>query len=1548
MKRILGLDLGTNSIGWSVIEDNTSEGYEPQDRTDDPVSDMSEVMIAAGSRIIPMDAATLGDYRKGNLESAASERTGFRGMRRLYERSKLRRERLLRVLQVMGFLPEHFSQAIDFECRYGKFKGDGDEPLIAYEKDEAGHRRFIFMDAFREMLADFAEHQPELVANGRLVPYDWTIYYLRQKALRQAITPQELAWLLLHFNAKRGYYHQLGDELDEEEVEEKPSKTEEYCELTVTKVEQMEADKKKPGYYWYEITYDNGATQRRTAAAPPRQVGERVEVIVTTNFDRDGNIKKDKEGKDSIKLRTPKPDDWTLMKKRTEHNLQTSGNTAGEYIYNHLLANPRVKVRGKLIHTIERRFYKDELTRILNCQRQYMPQFSDPELLERCARELYRHNENHVQSLLRSDLGHDLVYLLVEDILFYHRPLKSKKSEIDDCPYESRYYTNHTTGERIRVPLKCIPKSHPLFQEYRLWQFISNLHIYKRQMEVGGRLQLDVDVTDRLLPDVASRVALFDWLNEKKEIKQDQLLRYPAFDLKKTVADYRWNYVEDRIYPCNETAGEVNRRTDKAMSPRLSADDLLHLWHIAYSVKDTEQRMRAFRSFATSRGMNSEAFANAFRNYDPSKDGYGAYSEKAIRKLLSVMRMGRYWSVDNIDAHTLERINHLIDGEADDSISQRVRNLIDEHNYRQVEQFSGLSVSEACYVVYDRHSEATDLTRWNSPSDIDVYLNHVLRHNSLRNPIVEKVITETLKVVRDIWRAYGSIDEVHIEMGRDLKRTAQERADDSDRMLANERTNLRIRALLQEFAKAQYDIAGVRPNSPMQQEKLKIYEEAILANYADELPDDVRKIVDDLGKGELGRVSAANIQRYRLYLEQKYVSPYTGRIIPLSRLFTREYEIEHIIPQSLYFDDSLSNKVICETEVNHDKGNMLGFEYISTCGGKIIPVVQNGVPGTVRVSNVEEYTEFVKSHYAHNRNKMKRLLMDEIPDGFINRQLNDSRYMSRKMLSILSCLVREPDELEATSKHVISTSGSITDKLKADWGLKDVWNRLMTPRFERLNKMTKSQKFGHWVDSDGQHYFQTEVPLELSRDFSKKRIDHRHHAMDAIVIACTTRSHINYLNNQSALSPDERKSRGAKQRERDGRRRKLCYRRPSGEGGWLFRKPWRSFTQDVCCVLNDIVVSFKQDLRIITRTSNFYTRIDADGHHFVAKQTKGDGFSIRKSLHKATVHGLVDIPYRKNVRLSEALNDWQSICDKPLRKYIRGLVKQYGGHADTKLLVKYFKQRDNKFEKRDISRVDVWRHTVGAEALTATRVTLNEDFKSDKEIDEISDSGIRAILKAHLHSYDTPDGKLHPELAFSPEGLVDMNNNIRALNGGRDHMPIFKVRKTETKGMKFAVGESGNKKTKFVEADKGTNLFFAIYVDAEGRRSFETIPFNLAVERRKQGLSLAPDLNECGHRLLFILSPYDLVYVPTEGEHVDLHQLDRHRIYKMVSCTKNSCLFVPMSSATSIVNGFEYEKLNKMEKTIDDGVSIKNVCLKLTVDRLGRITHLIGNTSASL
>ena len=1494
MGHILGLDLGTNSIGWAVTDNERN------------------TIIDAGSRIIPMDAATIGDYEKGNLKSAAATRTDFRSTRRLIARATLRRERLLRVLHVMGFLPESFAEQIDFDQHPGQFKNHG-EPLLPYYIGEDGKSHFRFMNSFGEMIEDFRKHQPDLVSNGRKVPYDWTIYYLRQKALTQPVSKEELAWIILNFNTKRGYYQLRGmaDETATEPTEK--GKKIEYQTLTVARIEEEGEDRKNRGNKWYKIIYDNGGTRKMSAPVTPDLLNQKIEAIVTTTLDKEGHVKMDKEGQPMISIRQPKEDDWTLIKKRTEHDLEDSGLTVGKYIYTQLLRDPSVKVKGELIRTIERHYYKEELEKILTKQQEYIPELTDLQLLQACIQELYRNNECHRSSL--HEVG--FTRFIIDDIIFYQRPLKSKKSLIADCPLETYHYRD-ASGEWQERPIKCIPKSHPLYEEFRLWQFVNNLRIYKRQDEVDGKIVTDRDVTSQFIQSPEDMARLFDLLSGCKDIKQDQLLR--DIGLGKSRAEYRWNYVDDpsKSYPCCPTAHEINSRIKKIGAHALGTQEIIHLWHILYSVDDPIMCQKALSKYAEAHQLPQDTFVSAFKNYSPEANSYGAYSEKAIKRLLPLMRQGHCWSEASIDPRTRQRIDHLIDGEADDCITATTREKLAGRHH--VSDFQGLPTWLAGYAVYGRHSEATDTIRWEKPEDIDTYLRTQLGHHSLRNPIVEMVICETLRVVRDIWRAYGQIDEVHVEMGRDLKQDAKSRARATGTILENERTNLRIRKLLQEFANPDYQIENVRPHSPSQQELLKIYENGVLNDADIERSDEIDKIVKELGSpAKWSHVSHNDILKYKMWLEQRYKSPYTGQVIPLSRLFTTDYEIEHVIPQSRYFDDSFTNKVICESEVNKDKGNMLAYEYICQRGGSI---VKGNMGKDIHVLDKKQYEDFVDRHYRHSPAKKKKLLLSEIPNGFTQRQLNDSRYMSKKILSILSCLVRQEGEQEATAKRVIATNGSITDRLKKDWGLNDVWNDLIAPRFMRLNEKTQTQNYGQEVNREGKRYFQINVPLELSAGFSKKRLDHRHHALDAIVIACTSRNIINYLSHANAAAPKE---------ERQDIKHAVCQKVKTDEHGnyvWRIKKPWDTFTQDTAQQLQGIIVSFKQNLRIITRSSNHYTHYE-NGQKVVSRQTKGDQWAIRKSLHKATYFGLIHLLQKKRVNLEEALDNVDNIVDKEIRKAIKDLHHAYKNTKKEHIL-DYFRDKTRKFKLngKDIRKVEVYYYSDNKEnAFVANRITIDSTI-TKTDIQNISDKSICNIMLKHLDKYKDDKGDVHPELAFNSDGIKNMNDNIKDLNEGKPHKPIYHVRKVRTKGIKFPVGETGKKPLKFVDTDKDSNIYFAIYVDNDNKRSYESIPLNVSIERQKQGLPPADIIKEDGRKLLFTLSPNDLVRIPC---------IDGMPIYKMVSCTKRQCFFVPQTWATTIANGIELGAANKVEMDVSTGTNIKQYCEKITVDRLGHI-----------
>ena len=289
-KHILGLDLGTNSIGWAVITTSTNEEGK----------ELPDGINCDGVRIIPMDAAVLGDFDKGNSKSQTADRTQSRSTRRLYERSKLRRERLHRILDLVGFLPPHYSKQLN---RYGKFIAVA-EPKLPWYKDEQGHWTFIFQESFNEMLADFYRNQPDIVFKGQKIPYDWTIYYLRKKALTQKITKEELAWILLNFNQKRGYYQLRG-----EEEQEHSSKNRKYFDSQVV-IDIIDTNQTYKGMKVLSVILEDGTKGKIFNKEIPDWIGQKKDIIVTVDLDKEGNDKYDENGELSCRFKIPTEQEW--------------------------------------------------------------------------------------------------------------------------------------------------------------------------------------------------------------------------------------------------------------------------------------------------------------------------------------------------------------------------------------------------------------------------------------------------------------------------------------------------------------------------------------------------------------------------------------------------------------------------------------------------------------------------------------------------------------------------------------------------------------------------------------------------------------------------------------------------------------------------------------------------------------------------------------------------------------------------------------------------------------------------------------------------------------------------------------------------------------------------------------------------------------------------------------------------------------------------------------------------------------------------------------
>lgn len=202
-------------------------------------------------------------------------------------------------------------------------------------------------------------------------------------------------------------------------------------------------------------------------------------------------------------------------------------------------------------------------------------------------------------------------------------------------------------------------------------------------------------------------------------------------------------------------------------------------------------------------------------------------------------------------------------------------------------------------------------------------------------------------------------------------------------------------------------------------------------------------------------VSSADFEKMRLYREQFGQDPYTGKGINLERMLNdRDYvEIDHILPLSRSCDDSKSNKVLCLTKSNRDKANRTPYEWM-TSGEPSAPDFGDFCRRMDAWAGKGKSAHYTKSKLS----KLKNSTFGKEEQKFIDRNLNDTRYMSRQLaMWVRECLPFPDDKRQ----HVFCVAGAATSLMRRIWGI-------------------------GIVDKKGK----------------KDRSDDRHHAVDAAVIAC--------------------------------------------------------------------------------------------------------------------------------------------------------------------------------------------------------------------------------------------------------------------------------------------------------------------------------------------------------------------------------------------------------------------------------------------------------------
>ncbi|MEQ8522211.1 MAG: HNH endonuclease domain-containing protein [Vicingaceae bacterium] len=1073
MKKILGLDIGANSIGAALI--NLPEKFEDYGK---------EGSIEwVGSRIIPTDGDYLQKFESGaQAETKAAARRQKRGSRRLKHRYKLRRSRLIKVFKTLGWLNKEFP--LD------------DSRQFKQDINENGYS-FKISDYLPFSIETIAEFEEELGIKGSkskkgnsIVPEDWIIYYLRKKALSKKIEIQELIRIIYMLNQRRGFKSSRKDlkatNLLPLEEFNKRKEAKQYGEegietqfVSITKIRSVtfkeeKKDRKGSPANVFTIEAEDNRMQpwEEIRWKEPEWIGKEFTFLVTQKIDKNGKFIQNKP-------QIPKDDDWALCTTALGEKIQENNHHPGEYFYEQIKAASKAKRNFKARqYPVHRWRYQKELKAIWEKQCELNPELAkvntDQKTLVKLAEILYPTQAKYNMPKLAEFRSHNLLYVISNDIIYYQRELKSQKNSINECRYERR---RGIDGEYYG--LKCIPRSSPLFQEFRIWQDIHNIRIFKKESKnQDGKTKIDVDVTAQNI-DETVKEKLFDLFNSKASISESDILKLlqenvGGNDIIVNKSDektsHRINLFANRdSLKGNETLSRYRTLFKKAEfdgeSVLINSSSLIKLWHADYSItsSDEEKSKKGITAVLTRllpEGPNKEKVIELFVKLGELKREYGSYSACAIKKMLPVMRCGKYWSEQDVPDMVIDRAGQII--ERLDSIHHnrlKISEIADDDVQKQVlKSFMGradltkdLNTYQAGYLVYDKHSEK-DITRIKSAEEFGKYIQKAIPNNSLRNPIVEQVVRETMLLVRDIWKEYGEIAEVHIELGRELKNNSDQRKKVAEIQKGNFDEKQRIKKLLYELINEGFDQynedeeventnfeVNPNPESPLDVEKFRIWRS--LSKLSDKEWE--KKVKDEKIPTD------QEIKKYALWLSQNCRSPYTGKIIPLSKLFDKaEYEIEHAIPRSKMKNDGFNNLVITEAAINPKpyKGDMLARNFIAQFGGK------NGKEYEINgrkyfILGEEEYEYRCKETFKFQKSKLKNLLATEVPEDFVDRQLNDTRYIGRKLSELLAPIV-------ANENGVIFTGGAITSELKRNWGLNSIWKELVKPRFERLEKIT--------------------------------------------------------------------------------------------------------------------------------------------------------------------------------------------------------------------------------------------------------------------------------------------------------------------------------------------------------------------------------------------------------------------------------------------------------------------------------------------------------------
>lgn len=905
-------------------------------------------------------------------------------------------------------------------------------------------------------------------------------------------------------------------------------------------------------------------------------------------------------------------------------------------------------------------------------------------------------NQQKFHSAILKD---ELIDKLRNEIIYFQRPLKSQKGLVSVCEFEG-FLSIGKNGKEYFVGPKVTPKSCPLFQLSKIWENINNIKIGSR---TGGDVKITteqkwalfqhLDNNDRLTP-----VDLMKILNLKKDecyinkqlskglqgniTKQFIKKCFDGFGGYEDILrlDLKIITTEEKGFLYDRKTGEIiNSKPIKYINPIIEQEPLYQLWHTIYSINDHNECCKALRS----RFNLENEIAEKLAGIDFSKLGFGNKSSKVIRNILP----------------------YLMEGD----------------NY-----------SEAmCYAGYD-HSNS--LTKDENLKRQLLSQLKPIEKNSLRQPIVEKILNQMVNVVNAIIDKYGKPDEIRVELARELKQSKEERNETDKLMSKRQRENELISERLAEF-----NLRATRNNII----KWRLYEE-----------------IDNEDK----KLNA--------------ICVYCGQPISLiDAIKGYDVDIEHIIPKSKLFDDSQSNKTLAHCHCNKDKNDRTAYDFMKSKSEQVF----------------NEYVDRVNLLYYKRiigKAKRDKLLMPEskIPSDFIDRQLRESQYIAKKAREILQSICH----------HVWATSGTVTSELRHLWGWDDITMNLQIDKYRALGQTHMVQ----WESEQGKNKHEKEVITGWT-----KRDDHRHHAIDALTIACTKQGYIQRFNTLNASKTRE-------DMKFEVERRSISFKEKLSllDKFIIGEQPFS--VNDVERAVANILVSIKSGKKVAVWGKRMTGKRGE-------KKVIQDGILIpRGALSEEFVYGKIKM-LEMDKPLKYLFENPHLIFKFSIKNSIEERLLKYQG--DVKKALSSLKNDPIYLNKEKNTLLE---HATCFKDEYVIKYPVNTDFN---KVDKVIDGKIKDILKARLEKFGGKAKEAFRDVEYEDktykkwyedEGLVYPIKSVRCKTGLSAVVPVKKDEQRKDIG--------------FVKP--GNNHHIAIYRDEQSKMVEHICSFWHAVERKKYGM----------------------------------------------------------------------------------------------------------------